>query len=257
MKITDSLDRIVQLTIVPKTVVSLVPSITELLIDMGIDVIGRTKYCIHPAEKVGSIEIVGGTKDIDVDKIIKLAPDLIIAVKEENDQHQIESLYSKIPTIVFDITSVKSALQMIDKLGMIFNAKETSELIVSNIENGIHQLNKRTSESVAYLIWQNPMMTINRNTFISDMLELAGFRNVFADNTKEYQEITEIDIKSLNPNFIFLSTEPYPFKGKHVNQYQKQFNLSKIVLVDGELFSWYGSRMLKAIDYFLQNKYFE
>lgn len=234
-------------------IVSLVPSQTELLFDLGLEeeVIGITKFCIHPHIWYKTKQRVGGTKKLNLEIIDSLHPDLIIANKEENTKEDIEALAKKYPIYLSDVSNVNDALEMIHEVGMLVGKQQEALQIINEI---ISLKQKRilnpSSLKTLYLIWYNPYMAAGSDTFIHSMLQEAGFPNCLAQ--KRYPELCIKEIIELNPDLIFLSSEPFPFKQKHIDELQNLLPNSKIVLVDGELFSWYGSRMLKSFDYFSQ-----
>jgi len=254
MIFTDQLQRKIELTQTPKRIISLVPSQTELLYDLGLrdEVIGITKFCIHPYEWFITKTRVGGTKNLNFDKIKQLQPDLIIANKEENEQSQIEELSKLYNVWLSDITVLKDALEMIVAIGALVNRNEEAINIKLQIEYNFQILNSKSQIlNVAYFIWQNPFMVAGQNTFINDMLNRCGFNNVFASpELSRYPEVTEEQIKLANPDVIFLSSEPFPFKNKHIQESKSLCPEAKIIIVDGELFSWYGSRLLQTPAYF-------
>ena len=257
MIVTDQLNRTIEFNFPPKRIISLVPSQSELLWDLGLqnELVGITKFCIHPTEMFRSVKRIGGTKTVKLNEIQKLNPDLIIANKEENQQEQIEELCKHFPVYVSDIYTVSDALQMIEQVGLITNREEQSKKLASSIYEKYLQFKSQNFKSkiekrVAYLIWKKPYMAAGSNTFITNMLHECGFVNVFANHTGRYPEINVEDLKKENPDFVFLSSEPYPFKEKHILELQTHLPQTKIILVDGEMFSWYGSRLLYAFDYF-------
>ena len=236
----------------PARIISLVPSQTELLADLGLDeeVIGITKFCIHPDRWFRQKTRIGGTKQLNTDLIRGLQPDLIIANKEENLKEQIVLLREEYPVWVSDIATLEDSLRMIRTIGQITNRKEQAENITSRIEEGFAALAPPSIRSnCIYLIWNNPYMTIGGDTFIHHMLEKAGFQNCFAEKTR-YPEVSPGQIKELSPDYLLLSSEPFPFAQRHADELQVQLPDTKVVLVDGEMFSWYGSRLLKAPGYF-------
>ena len=254
--VSDQLGRSISIPLHVERIVSLVPSQTELLYDLGLDekVVGITKFCIHPETWFRTKTRVGGTKDFDVSKIIALNPDLIIANKEENEKEKLEELMSHFPVWISDIKNLEDALEMIQQIGFITNSERKSTEIISQINSSFENL-KSTENSfkadltVLYLIWQNPFISVGNDTFISDMLLRLGFK--LADTSSiRYPEITLEQIKTLNPSIIMLSSEPFPFNSKHLHEFQELFPDTKILLVDGEYFSWYGSRLLNAASYF-------
>ncbi|MFC5408760.1 ABC transporter substrate-binding protein [Larkinella bovis] len=241
----------------PQRIVSVVPSQTELLFDLGLDreIAGVTKFCIHPAEKVKQKPKVGGTKTLDLHRIHALKPDLILANREENTREQIEVLQRSYPVLVTDVTTIADALAMIQVVGTAVGCGPEAGQVVQRItaafqQGGFEICNRVASDvqveagnSVAYLIWRKPYMIAARQTFIHSVLETGGFRNAFADQTR-YPVISENELKAARPDYLFLSSEPYPFSEKHRAELQAVCPDARVVLVDGELFSWYGSRML-------------
>lgn len=247
----DQLNREINLRVTPKRIISVVPSQTELLFDLGLDeeIIGITKFCIHPADKFKTKPKIGGTKQLNIQRIKELAPDLIIANKEENERSQIEELMNVFPVWISDIKNLDEALDMIVKVGEITGKSEKAQLIAQQIQTNFNALHLAPStKRVAYFIWKNPYMAAGGDTFINHMLERCGSTNVFAQN--RYPEITERQLIEANPDLVFLSSEPYPFKQKHIDEFQTMLPNAKVQLVDGEMFSWYGSRLLYAVEYF-------
>ncbi len=236
----------------PKRIISLVPSQTELLYDLGLEeeVVGITKFCIHPDEWFRTKTRVGGTKTLNIDTIKSLHPDLIIANKEENTKEQIELLTPHFPVWTSNINTLEDALIMIQAVGKICDKTINANALITNIEKQFQTITKATSlQTAAYLIWKSPWMTVGSDTFISDIMQRVGYCNVFAD-FERYPEITIEDLQNKNPQLVLLSSEPYPFKEKHIAYIQEHLPLSKVLLVDGEMFSWYGSRLQYAAEYF-------
>lgn len=231
-------------------IVSLVPSQTELLADLGLEeeVVGITKFCIHPEHWFRKKTRIGGTKTLDLEKIRLLKPDLIIANKEENVKEQIEALAEIAPMYVSDIGNLEEAMDMISTVGALCSRQQEANKIIAGIQGGFEQLPRANNGSVAYCIWREPWMWAGSATFIDDILNRAGFKNVFSSVTRYPEESLEA-LVARTPDYIFLSSEPYPFQEKHKPEVQKMFPESKIVLVDGELFSWYGSRLLQTPKY--------
>lgn len=253
----DQMNRHVEIDFPPKRIVSLVPSQTELLYDLGLDeeVVGQTVFCIHPEKSYQTKPRVGGTKKVNFDIIAKLKPDLIIGNKEENDQSQIEKLIKFYPVWMSDIKTLNDALDMIEKVGDIVDKKENAKRISNQIFIKFYSLPASNLHlPTVYLIWRNPYMAAGKDTFINDMLHRCGMKNVATNETFRYPEITELKLQTLNPKLILLSSEPYPFKQKHIDELNVICPEAKVILVDGELFSWYGSRLLKSVEYFLQLK---
>jgi ABC-type Fe3+-hydroxamate transport system substrate-binding protein len=250
--VVDQLGRRVEIPFPPQRIVSLVPSQTELLFDLGLGerVVGITKFCIHPAEARQHATIIGGTKNFDFAKIDALKPDLIIGNKEENYQEGIEQLAASYPLWLSDISNLPEALDMIRRVGLITGKKDAAEQLAADIANSFAALAPSgPSISAAYFIWRKPYMAAASGTFIDDMLRRAGFRNVFA-HVGRYPEITPAQLTEAAPQRVLLSTEPYPFGEKHFSEFQQLCPTAEIHLVDGELFTWYGSRLRQSAAYF-------
>lgn len=247
--VTDQIGRTVRIPKTPQRIISLVPSQTELLFDLGLDerVVGITKFCVHPENWFRTRIRVGGTKQLHFDIFEQLKPDLIIANKEENNREDVERLESEFPVWVSDVNDLDSALEMIRKVAEITDADSTE--LIDVIESNFSEL-KPTSAALktVYLIWKNPYMAAGTDTFINDMLQRCGFENV-AGSTR-YPELMEEKLVEIKPELVLLSSEPFPFGETHIRDLQELLPNAKIMLVDGELFSWYGSRMRLAPAYF-------
>ena len=258
MQCTDQMNRTIRLEKRPERIISLVPSQTELLFDLGLEneVIGITKFCIHPNSWFRNKTRIGGTKQFDFEKIAALNPDLIIGNKEENEQEQIELLMEKYPVWMSDIHNLDESLEMIRGIGELTGKSEKAKNIAAEIYSGFEQMrsvfNSAKEKSVAYFIWKNPWMVAGHDTFINHILGRCNWKNVFADRTGRYPELTLDELKEANPEIVFLSSEPYPFKEKHIEELKSLLPDARILTVDGELFSWYGSRLLKTPEYLLQ-----
>lgn len=257
---TDQLNRTISIGSVPKRIISLVPSQTELLYDLGLDeeVVGITKFCVHPREWFRSKKRVGGTKNYDFEKIDELAPDLIIGNKEENEQQQIEMLMSRHTVWMSDIYTLDDAFDMVLKLGELLNRQAAAMALRTQIRNAFLSLDDFVfnatikKKKVAYFIWRRPYMVAGNQTFIHHLLQRCGFENVFSKGAfTRYPEISSQQLQEASPDVILLSSEPYPFKEKHIAEFQAICKNATIVTVDGELFSWYGSRLLHAPSYFI------
>jgi ABC-type Fe3+-hydroxamate transport system substrate-binding protein len=227
-------------------IISLVPSQTELLADLGLEdrVIGITKFCIHPDHWRKTKAIIGGTKKFDLQFIQSLNPDLIIGNKEENYPEGINELQKHYPVWMSDIVTINDALTMIQDIGEVTGTRKTAHVILNSIEKEFLKIQKLNSRKTLYLIWKNPWMAAASGTFIHEMMGLSGLENCLNDKSR-YPELASEEIKQLNPELILLSSEPYPFKGKHIKELQQLCPKARIFLVDGEMFSWYGSRLLK------------
>ncbi|MDG1277510.1 MAG: helical backbone metal receptor [Algoriphagus sp.] len=249
MNFLDQLNRSIFIPSIPKRIISLVPSQTELLVDLGLEdrIVGVTKFCVHPKGLRKGKTIIGGTKNYRFDLIDELDPYLIIGNKEENDQEGIEILMKKYPVWMSDIYTLADSLGMILRLGEIFKVEEKTKSITDRIQSDFLEKPIRKGSAV-YLIWNNPIMAAGSRTFINEMLFWAGFENLTKEN--RYPEISREELKQLNPDYLLLSSEPFPFKAKHLEEFEELLPNTKIKLVDGELFSWYGSRLLRSKQYF-------
>ncbi|MCY0977662.1 helical backbone metal receptor [Chryseobacterium wangxinyae] len=231
-------------------VISLVPSITEAIFDLGLtekEVIGRTKFCIHPEEKVRNVEIIGGTKNLNLEKIKALKPDLILSNKEENVKDQVEVLMKDFKVSVYNTETIEDNYYLVKNLGLLFNKEERAQLFNLKIYEVLSLAKIGKKIKAAYLIWKNPYMTIGSDTFIHNVLSEIGFENIFKNQTR-YPEIQVEDLAEAD--VIMLSSEPFPFKEKHITELKEFYPDKKIIIVDGEAFSWYGTHIAKCEDYF-------
>lgn len=253
MRFTDQLNNTIELADFPKRIISIVPSQSELLWDLGLkkELVGITKFCIHPEEMFKTIERVGGTKNLNIEKIRLLKPDLIIGNKEENEHSQILELQKEFKVWMSDIYTLEDALKAINETGSLVNKEKEADSMTIKIQDSFRQL-KKTNQSVLYFIWKKPYMAAGKATFIGNILTMAGFINCMEEEHLRYPQLTLDDIKKLNPELIFLSSEPFPFNEEHIREIQQVLPHAKICLVDGELFSWYGSRLLQSVEYLNQ-----
>ncbi|GEJ45988.1 MULTISPECIES: ABC transporter substrate-binding protein [unclassified Chryseobacterium] len=231
-------------------IVSLVPSITEALFDLGLtenEVVGRTKFCIHPQDKIKNVSVIGGTKNINIEKIRTLQPDLIIANKEENVKDQVEALMDDFKVMVTNIDTIEDNYYLLKNLGKLFGKEERAQLFNLKIYDILNQTKLENPVRAAYLIWKNPYMTVGSDTFIHRILSEIGFENIFS-NTTRYPQITTEDLA--DADVIMLSSEPFPFKEKHIEELKLFYPDKKIMIVDGEAFSWYGTHIAKCEQYF-------
>jgi len=253
MQYKDQISRIIDLPATPQRIISLVPSQTELLIDLGLQssLVGLTKFCVHPSNIRYEKTIVGGTKQVNYDKIKSLQPDLIICNKEENTQEIVENLSANYKVWVSDISTIEESIEMIEAIGFIcdtsIKAKEICEGIKLEKELFLEFTQDKPTMQTAYLIWKDPYMVAGKNTFINTLLDLNKFQNAFVNSASRYPEIQLEELKNLD--IILLSSEPFPFKDLHIKLI-KEHTRAQVLLVDGEYFSWYGSRLQKAFRYF-------
>jgi len=251
MEIKDQMNRTIRLASTPKRIVSLVPSLTELLsyFELENEVIGITKFCIHPEEWFKTKPRVGGTKQIHLDKIHGLRPDFIIANKEENTEEIIASLEADFPVYITDIYTLDDAYQAIIHLGQILGKEKEAQTLVKSTKQQFISYKKSEAythlkgKRFLYFIWHEPDFAAGKNTYIDNVFETLGMVNVC--NEKRYPEAK----KNADTDFIFLSSEPYPFKEKHISYFQEKYPSAKVVLVDGEVFSWYGPKIQAIVPY--------
>jgi ABC-type Fe3+-hydroxamate transport system substrate-binding protein len=251
---TDQLGRMITINYPPKRIVSLVPSQSELLFDLGLndEIIGITKFCMHPIEKFATRTKVGGTKKLKLDVIRSLKPDLIIGNKEENSKNEIEELMDEFPVWMSDIENLEDAVQTIEQIGELVDRAPEAAYLNHLIKAGFTDLqalslSKGINQTVAYLIWKGPYLFAGRDTFIDDILRKIGLTNIVTQS--RYPELTLETLQNKRCDLIFLSSEPYPFKEQHLAEIKATLPNSKVMLVDGEMFSWYGSRLVKSVGY--------
>ena len=258
----DQLGGLIQLEKIPKRIVSLVPSQTELLYELGVEnrIVGITKFCVHPYHFKSTKKIVGGTKNVHYDKIRLLEPDIIICNKEENTLEMVDELRKICTVWVTNIATLDDNFQMITDFGQLFDkrteARKWNDKLAFALSDFKNFINDIPVKKVAYFIWKNPYMVAGSGTFIDELLKLNHFQNHFA--TKErYPEIAleKMEVEG-DLDLILLSSEPFPFKVEDGYEITKSTHNAQAILVDGEMFSWHGSRLLKAFDYFkfLHNK---
>jgi len=258
MEYTDQMQRRFNLDTTPKRIVSLVPSQTELLYDLGLEdrVVGITKFCVHPYHFKSTKTVVGGTKKIKLDKIKALQPDIILCNKEENTQEMVETLEKLFPVHVSDVKTIDESLEMITQYGAIFKCNTEASKINNKIRFHLKDFQEFVkdipTQKVAYFIWRNPWMVVGKDTFVNYLLQLCKFENIYESRGR----YPEVEIKKIrlegDPEIVMLSSEPYPFKEEHAFELGRFTHHAKTVFVDGEYFSWYGSRLAKAFDYFKQ-----
>jgi ABC-type Fe3+-hydroxamate transport system substrate-binding protein len=254
---TDQIGTIHTFEKVPKRIVSLVPSQTELLYDLGLEdsIVGITKFCVHPYHFKSTKKLIGGTKKVHFEKIRLLQPDIIIANKEENTKEIVEELSKICPVWVTDIITINDNLKMIEDFGQLFNKRIEAHKWIDKINFALTDfkqfISNKSSQKVAYFIWANPYMVAGNNTFINEMLKLNNFNNIYENREERYPEviIQKMRIQG-DPDLVLLSSEPFPFTDEHAFELGRFTHHAKIVFVDGEMFSWYGSRLVKAFQYF-------
>jgi ABC-type Fe3+-hydroxamate transport system substrate-binding protein len=240
----DQLGKHVSISFPPQRIISLVPSQTELLADLGLGdrVVGVTKFCVHPDSWHAKKTKIGGTKMFDFEQIKSLNPDLIIGNKEENYQEGINQLREEFPVWMSDIVTIADAFKMIQQIGELTDSSAKAKELTHLIEVNFSGIKKLQSLRTLYLIWRKPWMAAAPGTFIHEMISIAGLENCLLDKTR-YPEFTNDQIMALKPELVLLSSEPYPFKQRNVDEISLLCPDAKVILVDGEMFSWYGSRL--------------
>jgi ABC-type Fe3+-hydroxamate transport system substrate-binding protein len=228
-------------------IISLVPSLTELVIDLGLEnhLVGRTRFCVNPKEVVKQIPIIGGTKNPRLDKIREISPDYIIANKEENRPEHVTELMDDFEVNVTEIATIEDALITIHEFGQVFDREKAANQLITDIQNRLEERPDEPELRTAYMIWKDPWMTVGHDTYIHDVMKHWNLSNVFGDKTR-YPEFNLNELKKYNPDLVLLSSEPYPFKEKHIAQVEEVCPAARVLLVEGEWFSWYGSHMKHA-----------
>ena len=246
----------------PKRIISLVPSQTELLFDLDLEenILGITKFCVHPFHLKSTKKVVGGTKKVNFEKIMLLQPDIIICNKEENTKEMVDELSKICPVWVTNITTIEDNFKMIQDFGQLFNKSAKAQNWCDKINFALSDfkdfIKDKPKLKTAYFIWKNPYMVAGIDNYINEMLFLNNFENIYTSQGR----YPIIELKKMrehgDPNLILLSSEPYPFNEEDALEIGRFSHNAKTIFVDGEMFSWYGSRILKAIEYFkiLQSK---
>ncbi len=251
----DQLKRSIHIDKTPKRIISLVPSQTELLYDLGLEnhIVGITRFCVHPPHLRQTKTSVGGTKNVHLNKIQALQPDVMLCNKEENTSEMIRELEKIAPVHISDIYTINDCLELIQMYGKLFSKPDEATKIIDEIKQKQHDFTafckNIPKHKAAYFIWRTPWMVAAKNTFIDHMLTLNNFENYY-QHLSRYPQIKLPENPAQSPDLILLSSEPYPFKEKHKKELKTFFPDAKILLVNGEFFSWYGSRLSKAFHYF-------
>ncbi|NDC78264.1 MAG: cobalamin-binding protein [Chitinophagia bacterium] len=236
-----------------RRIVSLVPSQTELLHDLGLDaeVVGITRFCVHPPHWRRTKTRIGGTKDVRVERICSLAPDLVIANREENVKEQVEAIRSFCPVWTSDVNDLADATEMIRSVGRLTGREAAAGSMAQSIIDAF-AASGSVEESIrtAYLIWRDPWMAAGGDTFIHDMMRRCGFSNVFADRPR-YPVTTLSELSQAGVELVLLSSEPYPFRERDLEAVRRALPRTEVRLVDGEMFSWYGSRLRESARYLM------
>ncbi len=249
--ILDAVGREVIIPELPTRVISLCPSQTETLVALGIAnrLVGITRFCVHPETTWKTVTRIGGTKTPNYEKIRGLNPDLIIAEKEENTQEIIHTLEKDFPVVVTNVESIEDSLTMITQLGNWIQAPEAGDKLSSKVKQALQQIETWPAMEVAYFIWKDPWMVAGHSTYINSVLQFMGLKNCFTSMPGRYPEISLAQLKYADPQIVFLSSEPYPFKEEHAIALKSILPEAYIIPVDGEMFSWYGVHQLEMPSY--------
>jgi ABC-type Fe3+-hydroxamate transport system substrate-binding protein len=252
-RVQDMMGRLLTVPEVPLRIVSLVPSQTELLAYLGLEVrvVGITRFCEHPRKWFLEKPRVGGTKDADFERIVALNPDLIIANKEENTPEIVAQLSERFPVWVSDVRNLEQALEMIRQVGSLVGSPDKGAALADEIASAFQKVTRVSKiTKVVYAIWKGPWMGVSGDTFIGDMLCRLGLSNIFETHESRYPQFEWHSLEE-KPDIVLLSSEPYPFAEKHIREVRSALGeAAEILLVDGALFSWYGSRLMHAPEYF-------
>ena len=249
-QVTDHLGRKVILPQSPKRIISICPAITETLFSLGLDkkMVGRTKYCIFPKGTVDQVPIVGGTKEVHLERVRELQPDLIFAEKEENTEEMVMELEKVAPVFVLEVKSIQDAYRLITTLGEVTQTTEISSLLLTSCQKSFQSIGSKVKGKAAYVIWRKPYMVVGGTTYINDVLSQLGFQNPFNTEESRYPVVAKEQLANAKLDKLFLASEPFPFQEKHLAEFQAFLPHTEVILVDGEMF-WYGSRMLVAGEY--------
>lgn len=244
----------------PFRIASLVPSLTELLfaLDLGDSLVARTGFCIHPRDQVRRVPKVGGTKDVDVDALLATRPTHIVVNIDENRKDAIDGLRARIPTIVVTHPLVPDDnVALYQEFGRLFDREREAALLVADYASARGELAGAVRDaglrSVLYLVWKNPWMTVSRSTYISSLLATANLATLPANSTSRYPALAADDTVWHEADVILLSSEPYTFRQKHADDLSRRLPASRpVLLVDGEMLSWYGNRAIAGLRYLKQ-----
>jgi ABC-type Fe3+-hydroxamate transport system substrate-binding protein len=244
LRTTDALGREVRLDAPPRRIVSLVPSLTELLADLGLGeaVVGLTRFCVRPPGWKASRTVVGGTKNVRADRVAALRPDLVLANREENVREQVEALAAVAPVYVTDVPTVDASLDMIRAVGALTDRADAARALAQETAAAFAGLDEAPPLRAAYLIWRDPWMTVGADTLIHDVMRRGGLVNVFGHTTR-YPAVSGADLAAARPGVLLLSSEPFPFRDAHLDEARTLVPGARAALVDGEAFSWFGSRL--------------
>jgi ABC-type Fe3+-hydroxamate transport system substrate-binding protein len=256
---TDQVGYQIKLKSEVNSIVSTVPSQTELLFDLGLGskVKGVTRFCVHPKNAVADIPKIGGTKNLDIEKIREINPDIIIGNKEENIKEQVKKLKTDFPVWLSDIKSTRDALDMMTEIGEITQTKGKAVELVNEIQQLLNELAEIGSDrkrKALVFIWKNPYMVAGRDTYMHELLKLLGYETAIHRDDERYPQVTMDQVEESEPDLLLFTSEPFPYSSRELQIFQEKIPNCKKLIVNGEYFSWYGSRMRKSFQYFKQLK---
>ncbi len=232
-------------------IVSLVPSLTELLYYLGLGefVVGVTRYCIHPPEALFKSTVLAGTKNFSVKELLATGAHWVLTNREENPKDRVEKIIDHLPVVLTEINKPDDLIPLLHWLSKQYpQCKPIAQTLEQSIIGLPNELGGLGNGRVLYLIWNKPIMAVGGDTFISTMLNMAGYKNA-TGHLKRYPAIEPQQLISFKPDFLFLSSEPYPFKDEHIAYFKSLLPETQVLLVDGEPFSWYGNRVLNLPAY--------
>jgi ABC-type Fe3+-hydroxamate transport system substrate-binding protein len=239
-------------------IVSLVPSLTELLFALELDahVVGRTGFCVHPRDKVRAVPKVGGTKSVDVDAIRALAPTHVVVNVDENEKPTVEEIACFVPNIVVTHPlAAEDNIGLYRSFGETFGRPRQAARLVAELESALSAAARRRWDplSVVYLIWKDPWMTVSPDTYIADMLAKVGLRAEAPPSARRYPEIDWATFRAADRDFVLFSSEPYRFRDRDLARFAKERHLppERCRLIDGEMTSWYGPRAIEGLRYLI------
>lgn len=249
MSFRDQVGRAVSLKPPARRIVSLVPSQTELLFDLGVGdrVVGVTRYCVEPARARERAETVGGTKRVHLDRVRALEPDLVLANREENTPEIVETLEAEAPVWVSDVRTLGDALAMIRSVGELVGRESEARELAERAGSVVRETESDRHWRVAYPVWTDPWHVAAGDTFIDHMLARAGLLNVFGDLSR-YPHVDGELLSERRTEVLLLPDEPFPFDASHVRELSERYPTVRVVALDGKIFSWYGSRLLRFRD---------
>ncbi|MBW7925144.1 MAG: ABC transporter substrate-binding protein [Burkholderiaceae bacterium] len=239
-------------------IVSLVPSLTELLCQLGLreQLVGRTGFCIHPRDALRDVPRVGGTKDVDIERVRALAPTHVVVNVDENEKPVVDRIAELGPEIVVTHPiTVDDNLALIESFGERFDVHAVAQRIADRQREAVHRVGTRrfAPVDVLYLIWKDPWMSIGRETFIAHMLAAVGLRSVVTEAQPRYPQVDDPSIDARGACVVLLSSEPYRFLERHRLALQRASARSTpmFATIDGEMTSWYGTRAIDGLHYLL------